>query len=222
MTHGRSKDREEENEEQERPYSSYEQKITVRALHFYISGEIEEPRHYTEMVHQIRAALPNEAIHIHLNTPGGRIDSGVQIINAIKASQGHVVTHLEGEVCSMGAVLFLAGDEMVVYDNCLMMFHNYSGGSFGKGHELKASVDAADRWYTTLLADICLPFLSEDELDRIIKGEDLWMQSNEIGPRLQNMTEILAKQAAEAEAEEKGETVKRPAKKKAAPKKKES
>lgn len=186
-----------EEEEKERPYSAYEQKAIMRAFHFYISGSIEEPRHYTEMIHQIRIAQPNDAIHIHLNTPGGYVSTGVQIINAIQSSQGRVVTHLEGEVCSMGSVLFLAGHEMVCYDNCLMMFHNYSAGHIGKGHEVTASVEATNKWFHQLMRDICTPFLSTKELDRIIRGEDIWMQSEEIGERLKTMTEELAKEVEE-------------------------
>lgn len=194
----KDRDADERDEVEERPYRYFEQKAVMRAFHFYISGEIEEPAKYADMIHQIRIAQPNDAIHIHLNTPGGQVATGVQIINAIKSSQGHIITHLEGEVCSMGSVLFLAGDEMVVYDNCLMMFHNYSGGSYGKGHEITASVEAVNRWFRSLMCDVCNPFLSEDELDRIIRGEDIWMTSEEIRPRLIKMVETLEKEAEEA------------------------
>ena len=189
-------------EEKERPYSFYEQKATMRALHFYISGVIDDPKLYTDMIHQIRIATPQDAIHIHLNTPGGQIATGVQIINAIRGSQGKVTTHLEGEVCSMGSMLFLAGHEMVCYDNCVMMFHNYSGGNYGKGHELTAALEATNKWINTLMVDVCYPFLSHEELDRIIRGEDLWMQSEEIGTRLVAMTEELQKEADLAKAAE--------------------
>ena len=83
---------------------------------------------------------------------------------------------------------------MVCYDNCLMMFHNYSGGLVGKGHEITASVEATNKWFHRLMRDICTPFLSCDELDRIIRGEDIWMHSEEIGDRLKKMTEELDKE----------------------------
>ena len=197
MSHTKDRDREEvEAEEEKRPYGFFEQKAAMRALHFYISGEIEEPSKYTDMVHQIRIANPNDAVHIHLNTPGGQIATGIQIINAVRASQGHVVTHLEGEVCSMGSLLFLIGDEMVAYDNSLLMFHNYSGGSYGKGHELRAGVDAVDIWCTDLLRQVTEDFLAKSEVDRIIRGEDLWMQSKEVKERLVKMITALEKKEA--------------------------
>lgn len=179
-------------EDKERPYRMFEQKIQSRAFHFYISGPIVEPSCYVDMIHQIRIAQPTDTVHIHLNTPGGDLTTGVQLINAIKASQGHVITHLESEICSLGSILFLAGEEMVVYDNCVMMFHNYSTGYAGKGHEIASYVDATSKWYNNLMKDVCSPFLSDEELDRIIRGEDLWMQSEEIAERLQHMVKVLS------------------------------
>lgn len=183
-------------------YGAFEESLQVRQLHFYISGIIEQPELYMEMIHQIRSATPNDVIHIHLNTPGGVLSTGVQIINAINTCQGLVVTHLEGEVCSMGALLFLAGHQMVAYDHSLLMFHNYSGIAFGKGHELKSALAATETWYDTIQEKICYPFLTKVELKRIKEGQDIWMQHDEISKRLEKMQKAFEKKQAELDAEE--------------------
>jgi len=182
---------EEEVTKEDLPYSFYQQKMMSRQLHYYISGPIEDPARYTEMIHTIRSASPSDVINLHLNTPGGLVSTGVQIISAMRASQGHIVTHLEGEACSMGALLFLTADEMVVYDDSLLMFHNYSGGAFGKGHEMTASIDATNKWYSKLANTVCVPFLTKEELARIFDGADLWMLSDEVEVRLKKMAKIL-------------------------------
>lgn len=207
---------EEEQDHKDLPYSFFQQKMTARNLHYYISGPIEDPSKYTEMVHQIRTAGTNDVINIHLNTPGGLISTGVQLISAMRACQGHIVTHLEGEACSMGALLFLTADEMVVYDDSLLMFHNYSGGAWGKGHEITASVDASNRWYAKLANTVCVPFLTEDELERIFKGEDFWMLSDEVEERLKKMAKKLADDIKKTPTKK---VVKKVAKKKAVKKK---
>lgn len=187
----REKEEEHEEEKEEKPYSFYQQKLMTRQLHYYISGAIEDPSKYTEMIHQIRTTSPGDVVHLHLNTPGGLVSTGVQIISAMRASQGHVVTHLEGEACSMGALIFLTADEMVVYDDSLLMFHNYSGGAFGKGHEMTASIEATNKWYSKLANTVCTPFLTDAELTRIFDGADLWMLSDEVEVRLKKMAKIL-------------------------------
>ncbi len=199
MTQSREREEEEEVLEKEKPYSYYHQKMVSRQLHYYLSGPIEDPAKYTEMIHQIRTAGQNDVVHMHLNTPGGLVATGVQIISAMRASQGHIVTHLEGEACSMGALLFLTADEMVVYDDSLLMFHNYSGGAWGKGHEITASIDATNRWYTKLARTVCSPFLTEQELDRIFDGADMWLLSDEVEERLKTMAKKLAADVKEEE-----------------------
>ena len=194
----REKEREIEeldDEEKEKPYSFFEQKSVTRQQHYYISGAIEEPAKYTDMVHRIRTAGPNDTVHIHLNTPGGLVSTGVQLISALRACQGHVVTHLEGEACSMGALLFLTADEMVVYDDSLLMFHNYSGAAFGKGHELTSTVEATNKWYTKLANTVCTPFLTDYEMKNIFAGADLWMLSDEVETRLKKMAKTIAADA---------------------------
>ena len=192
---GKEREDEETPEDKDRPYHFYQQKMLARQLHYYLSGPIEEPSKYTEMIHQIRSATPNDIINIHLNTPGGQVATGVQLISAIRASQGHIVTHLEGEACSMGALLFLTADEMVVYDDSILMFHNYSGGAYGKGHEIISTIDATNRWYTKLIRTVCTPFLTEEELDKLFNGADLWMLSDEVEDRLKKMAKKLAADA---------------------------
>ena len=190
-----------------KPYGAYEEIIQVRQLHFYISQAIEEPEKYHEMIHAIRAASPHDVVHIHLNTPGGHLDTGIQIINAMRQSEGLVVTHLEGEVCSMGALIFLAGNEMVPYEYCMLMFHNYSGGVFFKGHEQEAALVANQALYGQLIDDICHPFLTKGEIKKIKDGQDIWLQRDGIIKRLEKVQKAAEKEMAEMEAamEEAGE-----------------
>ena len=204
---GREREREveelEEEEKEQKPYSFFEQKMVSRQQHYYISGQIEEPAKYTDMIHRIRTAGPNDLVHIHLNTPGGLVSTGVQMISAMRASQGHVVTHLEGEACSMGALLFLTADEMVVYDDSLLMFHNYSGAAFGKGHELTSTVEATNKQYTKLANTVCTPFLTDTEMKKIFDGADMWMLSDEVETRLKKMAKSLAADAKKKEKKNK-------------------
>jgi ATP-dependent protease ClpP protease subunit len=189
-------------EEQQRkpaPYAYYESSMQSRVHHFYISEAVSAPIEYVDMIHTIKTAGPGDVIYLYLNMPGGRIDTGVQIINAMRASQGKVITSLEGESHSLGTLLFLSGDEFIVHDDCLMMFHNFSSGTFGKGNEQAAQIEATIKWFTKLAKGVYIPFLSEEEFDRIARGEDLWLDSEEIQERLKSMVEQFV---AEREAEE--------------------
>lgn len=174
-----------------KPFQQYEQQFTAQHVHFYLSEEIAEPDAYADMIHRINIATPADVIFIHLNTPGGNLATGIQIINAMQNSQAKVVTVLESMAYSLGTLIFLAGDEMVVNDHCMMMFHNFKGGILGKGQELVAQLEATVKWFAAMAKKIYVPFLTEDEFERIIRGEDLWMQSPEIRKRLDRMIKTL-------------------------------
>lgn len=201
-----------------KPYQHFEQIITKRVHHFYISKVIEEPEHYIDMIHRIRLAGPEDVVFIHLNTPGGDLTTGVQIINAMAASAAHIICSVEAESYSLGTMIFLSADEFIVQDNCMMMFHQYIGGVYGKGHEQKAQLLATEEWFEDLARNIYIPFLSEEEFNNIIKGGDLWIQTEDIKERLNVMVaameEEMERELKEAEANLKKEIKKAKAKKK--------
>lgn len=184
---------------EKKPYKQYNQTFVSEHVHFYISKPIGEPEAYADMIHRMNLAQPADVIHIHLNTPGGQLDTGVQIINAMKNSQAKIVTILESTAYSLGTLIFLSGDEMVVNEHCMMMFHNFNGGLIGKGNELVSELEATVKWFAALAEDIYIPFLSRDEFNRIARGEDMWMQTPEIKVRLAKLVESMA---AKREAEE--------------------
>jgi ATP-dependent Clp protease protease subunit len=178
------------------PYHCYESYDRITYTHFYISSEIQDPALYVDMIHRISTARENDVIFIHLNTPGGRLDTGIQLITAMKNSAAHIVTSVEGSVISLGTLIFLSGDELVVNDDCLMMFHDYSSGTGGKGNEQRAAIAAQHKWFHDLLLKVYVPFLTIEEVERITHGEDIWMSSPEIKSRLKRMMKILSEQAA--------------------------
>lgn len=167
-----------------RGLARYESCAKVRQLSYYISGEIVEPHYYTELFHTLRSADESDVIALHLNTSGGDFDTGLQLINNMMASRARVVTVLEARGFSMGAFIFLAGDELVVHDNCQLLFHIYSASMAGRGHEQQAEVAAISAWFRRFMTRTCSPFLSDSEISGVLKGSDVWMDSDEISRRL--------------------------------------
>ncbi len=162
----------------------YERQSPIRQISYYLCGEILEPQYYTEMFYTLRTATDTDLIYLHLNSSGGDFGTGLQIINNIAASSARVITVLEARAYSMAALIFLSGDDLVVHDNCQLMFHTYSGYLAGKGNEQQAEAAAVGNWFEKAMARICIPFLSAQEIGRILKGSDLWMDSDEISHRL--------------------------------------
>ncbi len=170
----------------------YERQVPIHQVSYYLCGDIEEPQYYTELFYTLRTASETDLIYLHLNSPGGDFNTGLQIINNILASSARVVTILEARAYSMAALIFLCGDELVVHNNCQLMFHIYSGSFAGKGNEQQAEVSAVSSWFAKVMSRICSPFLTDGEIGRILKGGDLWMDSDEIQRRLMRMERAKA------------------------------
>lgn len=178
-----------------KPYKIFEQVYSAAHIHIYISESIVDAVEYVDMIYRISTAGPADTVFVHLNTPGGQLDTGVQIINALQNTQARVVTILEGMAYSLATLIFLIGDEMVVNDHCMMMFHNFNGGIMGKGNEITLELEATNKWFATLAKQIYVPFLTDDEVHRLSRGEDLWMQSPEIRRRLSHMIKVKSEPA---------------------------
>lgn len=174
-----------------KPYQQYDQLFTSTQTHYYLSEDIVEAAEYTDMIYRITYAPAGDVIFLHLNTHGGNLETGIQIINAMQNSQAQIVTVIESVAYSLGTLIFLAGDQMVVNDNCIMMFHNFRGGVIGKGNELTSQLEATVKWFSIFARKIYVPFLSNEEFDRLLRGEDFWIQSNDIRKRLEKMVKTL-------------------------------
>lgn len=180
----------------------YEQMVPIRQVSYYLSGEILEPQYYTELFYTLRTASATDLVSIHINSSGGDFNTGLQIINNILASEARVSTVLEARAYSMAALIFLSGDKLVVHDNCQLMFHIYSGYFAGKGNEQQAEMLAISSWFEKVMAKICMPFLTEAEIGRILKGADLWMGSDDIRHRLHRMQRQLSSKTSKPNSKE--------------------
>lgn len=177
---------------------------TVKPQHIvdvYISRHIGPPHEYVELISRIRTAHTDDIIYLHLNTPGGYLDTGIQIINAMRDSKARVICVLDGTVCSMGSLIFLAAEEYVIHDHCRLMFHNYSGGTYGKGNEQIAQLESTVKWFNKMFKEICVPFLTDAECDGVIDGKDIWLDSDEVRARMELVIEQMQKELDEVEAE---------------------
>lgn len=176
----------------------------VESVHhtYYLSDFIIEPQYYTEMIQTIRQMRDTDHVYLYLNTGGGNLNTGVQLINACRDSAGTIHTILDGEASSLGAILLLVGHTITINDNTLLMFHDYSSVTGGKGSEQRSRVLAETQWYNQFMMDVCYPFLSKEEVLKVIQGQDLWFDAAEARERVLQMRafnqELAAKSLADA------------------------
>lgn len=91
---------------------------------------------------------------IAINSPGGLVIEGLAIFNAIeraKANGRKVICRIDGLAASMASVIALAGNEVVMAENALMMIHNPWDCACGDAEELRAAADRLDTLKATIV-----------------------------------------------------------------------
>ena len=190
----------------ERPYQVRETPLAT-VYDIYISEDFVKPNQYIDLVQLLRRVGPYDIINMYINSNGGNLQTGVQLINAIQQCQGTVIGHLDGTCASLAPIVLLSCHDVLVAENSIMMFHDYSCGQMGKGSEIGKAIAAIDRQTKALLTKYATPFLSEDEIERICNGEDKWFNTEEINERLEHcLKERLTEAEEKADKAEKAST----------------
>ncbi len=149
----------------------------------YITGSISEPCSYSELCYLLDTAEEGVAFDLYINTPGGIVDSAFMIASSIYSSKATVTAHLSGTVASAGTLISMACDKVLPAPHLSFMIHNYSGGMAGKGHEMKARQRFTDEHLNGAFKDFYSGFLTDEEMNSVIEGTDLWMSTKEVSKR---------------------------------------
>lgn len=153
-------------------------------FHYYLSGPVGEAAQYVDLIDILYSGKEADTVYIHLNTPGGSLDTTIQILNAIKASNATVITVADGVVASAGTLILLSGHSVAIQPFSYAMFHDGAERMMGKLNENLKQANFAAAFLKKLYHEVYNPFLSKKEIDDIIGGKDLWLTAEELTNRL--------------------------------------
>ena len=111
-------------------------KQLINIYEFYLSGAIESSEEYIQWFDTIRHAGESDVIKFYINSPGGDVFTAIQFMRALQETSANVIMSVEGICASAATMIMLCGDSFEVSEHSMFMFHNYSGGTFGKGGEM--------------------------------------------------------------------------------------
>ena len=152
---------------------------------FYLSGYLEEPQEYVDWFDTIRNATANDQIRIYINCRGGDLDAAIQFMRVLGETEAEVTCSVEGSCMSAATMIFLCADNFEVTPHSLFMFHNYSGGVFGKGGEMYDQAVFERKWSNAFLNHIYQDFLTAKEIEGLLDNKDLWLDSEDVLKRCQ-------------------------------------
>lgn len=167
-------------------FDNYVPIITTKNITtIYLTDVIESPSLYNETCYRLDNATSIDEFYIYINTPGGILDAAIMLVNSIKNTKALTIAKLSGTVASAGTIIALACKNLEIADHTAFMVHNYSGGLYGKGHELKAHQEFVDANLNKSFSSFYDGFLTPSEIKKVIDGKDYWMNKDEVLARLE-------------------------------------
>lgn len=140
-----------------KPMWEIRQSANAGTLDIYIYGDVEGDSYdwWTDEVIESEtsanhfrdelAKYPNATqINIYINSYGGSVFEGTAIYNQLRRNPAHKTVYIDGFACSIASVIAMAGDEIVMPRNALMMIHNMWMSAVGNAEELRKAADDLD------------------------------------------------------------------------------
>lgn len=140
---------------------------------------IEAPGDYLREFEILRTAKKTDKVLVTINTPGGRLDTAVHLIDAIEQCKGQVTARLVGDGFSAGSLIFLSTKKKEVGKFGSLMLHRESGGIVGKGSDTEKQMEYQKKYMNEVYKDVYSKFLDERDMERLMDGTDLWFSANE-------------------------------------------
>jgi ATP-dependent Clp protease protease subunit len=120
-----------------------------------------------------------DTINLRINSPGGSVFDGVAIYNTLKRHPARLEVDVDGIAASIASVIAMAGDEIRMAGNAMMMIHDPYGVSMGSADEMRKTADLLDQIKTVIVSTYAK---RTGELDGVIAqmmADETWMTAAE-------------------------------------------
>ncbi|WP_062105218.1 head maturation protease, ClpP-related [Bacillus niameyensis] len=118
-------------------------------------------------------------IHVHINSGGGSAFDGIAIGNILKNHKAKVIIHIDGWAASAASIIAMAGDEIIMPSNTMMMIHQASTFEYGNAEVFEKTAKDLRKVDKAVTASYRKRFVgSDDELSTLLK-EETWLNADE-------------------------------------------
>jgi ATP-dependent Clp protease protease subunit len=120
-----------------------------------------------------------DELTVRINSEGGIVGEGLGIYNALKRFPGRVIVEVDGIALSAASFIAMAGHEIRMAENSLMMIHDAWDVVAGNAKELRQKAEQLDRWNSSIIA--IYEGRTGIERDRIVAmmAKETWMEPEE-------------------------------------------
>ncbi len=126
-----------------------------------------------------KALGPVAELTVRINSPGGSVFDGVAIYNALKRHDAAITVWIDGIAASIASMIAMAGDEVIMPENAMLMLHDPSGLVIGTAADMRAMAEALDRMKAGMVAAYRdKSGRGEAEIEALMQAET-WLSAHE-------------------------------------------
>jgi ATP-dependent Clp protease protease subunit len=126
---------------------------------------------------------PPENLTLIISSYGGDLHAAFALIDVMRGSRIPIHTVGLGIIASAALFTFIAGEpgHRIITPNTSILSHQYSMGSFGKEHELFASIKQADLLTKKLMSHYkkCTKLKDAVIREKLLPPQDVWLSAED-------------------------------------------
>lgn len=96
--------------------------------------------------------IDSDEINVRINSYGGEVFTALAIYSMLKRHKATINVFVDGIAASSGSVITMAGDNVTMPENAMLMVHNPLTWTQGNASELRETADVLDKVRDTLVA----------------------------------------------------------------------
>lgn len=87
---------------------------------------------FVQMLNQLHV----DFLDVHINSPGGEVDDGIAIFNALRQHKAYVTVYIDSLAASAASFIAMSGDKVCISEFGQLMIHDAMGLAFGNEAEV--------------------------------------------------------------------------------------
>lgn len=168
----------------------------------YITGTISRKADwfYPALIASRQAHAKKSKIYLEINSPGGEVFAAAQLFESLDLNEGRIVVSVVG-MCYSAATLLLCQlvkssvSQVYISDLSEFLFHPMRAGVSGRTPEIKDHFQNLIKYEERVIKSSYTDILTEDEIQQILNGKELYIEPKEVGNRLRAYSNKLREKA---------------------------
>lgn len=130
-----------------------------------------------EVVSQVNALGKIDTLNVRINSAGGDVFEGLTIYNFLNKHPAQVVVDIDGLAASIASIIAMAGEEIRMAENAMMMIHDPFSLMAGTAEDFRKHADMMDQVKGNMVGIYAARTKTDSATLSKMMSEETWMKS---------------------------------------------